>query len=432
MRRFRSWLSAKRLSEESVVTVETTPVAAKAAKAATTSTFTFHPSASSGQAVSRFTFPAIGLILVFLMAGWSPSSSGKPSPTSGHLPNLQSPISNLQSLSTLPIGMMVHPPSLDYFNKIARPDDIAGVPLANARILPEIVSGKRMVMSPSVELAEERAASFVGDAEYFGYNIEHWPDTPAAEQRDPEAAGHAAAGFARQHNLGYVVGPDLQFTEDAGADLAREADIYVIQGQRLQEDTRRFQAVVTTFAEAVRSGNPEVKVWVQVSASFGTPERTLSALQTVADHIDGIWIHYNPHSFEALQALAILLRPANQAIIPTLTASALATAAPASPARGPEAVPPIVTAVSPAPSPDVVSPTARTVSATPVATQSAPTASPLAISPPPSPTPGPAADSTAGSQLPLTGGAMAVLAVGAGGLVALGFVLGYLWYSLRR
>lgn len=351
----------------------------------------------------------LGLILVALFVSVSGVYAAAP-------PARQS---TRQRLAKLPLGMMVHPPSLDYFNKMARPDDIAGVPLPNARLLSEIVSGKRMVMSPSVDLAKEQAASFVSTAEYFGYNIEHWPDTPEAEKQAPVAASQAAAEFARQHDLGYILGPDLSFTEEFGPQLAQQVDIYVIQGQQLQENIPRFQKVVTDFAEAVRSTNPDVKVWVQVSASFGTPEQTVSALETVTDHIDGIWLHYNAFSFEALQSLVVLLRPDNRALSPTLTASAGATATAAGPTPVTEPPPPLPTA---------------TPSATP-RSESPPTASPeRAASADTQPTPEPEGlilhlPAQSASWL-LTMGCMTLIL--GGGLIALGFILGYLWHGYRR
>jgi hypothetical protein len=319
-----------------------------------------------------------------------------------------------ERLSQLPIGMMVHPPALDYFNANARADDIGAVLVVSTGLLPRISSGERLVMSPSVELAEERAAEFVADTEYFGYNIEHWPDTPASEQWSPGTAGAAAAEFARRHNLGYVVGPDLQFTEDFGAELAGPADIYVIQGQRIQENIPFFTTTVTNFAQNARRGNPDVLVWVQVSASFGTPEQTLEALQAVVDEIDGIWIHYNQNaqSFGALQELVQLLRGPNPA-----PAAATATA-----------VPPTATSMAAYPAPTLVVRLTQTPTTTPETTQPSSTASPALPLEPTGPVPDPPTQSPAAPWLPIAGAAIIVLAAG---LVGIGFIAGSLWSRQR-
>lgn len=261
----------------------------------------------------------IRLTVTLVLIGWVGSTGAVSStPEIPPLASIGAAQAVPRPLSDLPIGMMVHPPSLDYFNDVARSDDIGAVLVVSTGLLPRITSGKRLVMSPSVDLAEENAAAFVDDAEYLGYNVEHWPDTPDAEQADPATASANAAEFADRHDLGYVIGPDLQFTEDFGAELAQPADIYVIQGQRIQEDVAFFATTVNAFARNVRSGNPDVKVWVQVSSSFGTPEATIEALKEVAGQIDGIWVHYNQNaqSFATLQDLMKLLRQAAQANTP--------------------------------------------------------------------------------------------------------------------
>lgn len=318
-------------------------------------------------------------------------------------------------LSELPIGMMVHPPALDYFNAIARADDIGAVLVVSTGLLPRITGGQRLVMSPSVQLAEERADEFVGNTEYFGYNIEHWPDTPTAEQSGPAAASAAAAEFARQHGLRYVIGPDLQFTEDFGPELAAPAEIYVIQGQRIQDDIPFFTTTVTDFAASVRRANPSLRVWVQVSASFGTPQRTLEALQAVAGHIDGIWIHYNQNaqSFAALQELVALLRGVPR--VPT----------PPAPFTQPE--PTRAASITPTPSATPVRPTqqptrqrtnAPTPSVTPILPATAALPTPQVVPEPP------ASESPAAPWLPIAGAAIVVLAAG---LIAIGFVAGSMW-----
>ncbi len=319
-----------------------------------------------------------------------------------------------KALSELPIGMMVHPASLDYFNQTARPDDVGAVLVVNTRLLSRITAGQRLVMSPSVDLAEERANDFVDNAEYFGYNIEHWPDTPASEKGDPVVASEAAAEFARAHGLGYVIGPDLQFTEEAGAALAQTAEIYVIQGQRLQERVSFFETTVTNFAQMVRSGNPEVQVWVQVSSSFGTPEATLGALRTVQPYIDGIWIHYNQNtqSFEALKELVGLLRPGAGASVSTPATRDPAATSPASPLADS--------------ADDAATPTSGAVA--PLVTAAAPTATPLPTVPPADLLPDAPAEVPVLPWLPLIGAGMFALA---GGLIVFGFALGYVWNNWR-
>lgn len=325
-------------------------------------------------------------------------------------------------LSELPIGMMVHPPALDYFNAIARADDIGAVLVVSTGLLPRITGGQRLVMSPSVELAEQRAHEFGDDTEYFGYNIEHWPDTPASEQSSPGAASAAAAEFARRHGLRYVIGPDLRFTEDFGAELAAPAEIYVIQGQRIQEDIPLFTTTVTDFAENVRRSNPSLRVWVQVSASFGTPEQSFEALQAVAGHVDGIWIHYNQNaqSFAALQQLVTLLRGPAPVAGPNPADVVLATATPTAALRHSAA--PSRTVAQPTDPPTAVrSPELVEGSDT---SRSTPTASQVLPAPTALPIPDASTQSPAAPWLPIAGVAIVVLAAG---LIAIGFIAGSMW-----
>ena len=218
-------------------------------------------------------------------------------------------------LSTLPLTFPAQSSELiEYFNDIARPNDIVSLPKQFLPILSEIKAGQTMVAFASWEEAEAIIPSIQTEIEWVLYNPEHWDHTPTSEQQNLPATVQNAAQFLHDRGLLLFLAPNRRFIDEALEDIAPLADALLLQGQRLQDDPDFFASWITEKIEVARTANPNILIYVQVGANRGTPEVMLHAIQTVADQIDGIAIWSQPRTLENLQAFINLLRPDSQVL----------------------------------------------------------------------------------------------------------------------
>ncbi len=212
-------------------------------------------------------------------------------------------------LSQLPVTYPIMTSEMAaYFNRTARPLDIALIPAAQLRFLPAIESGRVRVGFASWEEAERRLPELADQIDIIAYNPEHWAQTPAAERADLPATVRRAADVARSYGLTFMVSPDRRFAADHLADIAPYADMIGLQGQRLQHDPQGFASWARELIAIARAANPNVQIFVQVGATQGTSAQMLAAIETIAGQIDGISIWTNARTFPILEQFIVSLQ----------------------------------------------------------------------------------------------------------------------------
>jgi hypothetical protein len=165
------------------------------------------------------------------------------------------------------------------------------------------------------------------------YDYERWKFTPEQEQRNPAGYLKQAADLVHARGLLFLTAPAVNLVKgiepmarpeqmDEGylrlgfaADAARYADVFDIQAQRFESDTKRYANFVRLAATQARQANPKVSVLAGISTQpFGprvTVDDILGAIMATRDVVDGYWFNiprpsqYSPHVTEFRPDIAI-------------------------------------------------------------------------------------------------------------------------------
>jgi hypothetical protein len=275
------------------------------------------------------------------------------------------------NLSELPLTFPVQSPEIaEYFNQIARPQDIASFPPSAIPLLSQVTQGQKMVGFFSWSDAERELEALAGQIDMVMYNPEHWEYTPDEEQQDLPATVKRAAEFTHAHGLQFMFAPDRRFAEAHLGEVAPYADAVLLQVQRVQQDPQTLVPWVNEMASTARAGNPEIQVYVQVGATRGTASEMFAAIQSVSDDIDGIAVWSLPRTKDVLEEFVTLIRESPPAVEAT-TASHTPTIIQPTPttAMTEEVTPTLI----PSPSETATSTSARTATETPTTASVTPT-----------------------------------------------------------
>jgi hypothetical protein len=166
---------------------------------------------------------------------------------------------------------------------------------------------------------------------YDNENGKDWP-TPKEELTDPTRYTRMAASAAHAAGLKFIAEPNFELIVGRGTrgkngqleltekqvpivrleEVAPDLDAISLQLQRAQADLEQYRELTRRYSSAVRSVNPRVLIFVQVtfrekSGKVSTPTELLRAVQAVADLVDGIWIHVDRNNEEHLRSATELL-----------------------------------------------------------------------------------------------------------------------------
>jgi hypothetical protein len=212
-------------------------------------------------------------------------------------------------LATLPLAFPVQSPAVAaYFDRIARPEDVAFTPQPYVSLLPQITAGRKGVMFWSWQDARSQLPGLQHQVKLVIYDPEHWPQTPASEQENLVATVRGASQLVHADGLQFAIAPDRAFDQQYLSQLAPYADVVVLQGQRLQGDPGSFTSWTTGMIGVARTANPQVKIYVQVNAVPSTAQMQ-AALKGVANSVDGVAIWSTPNSLPSLQQYVATARP---------------------------------------------------------------------------------------------------------------------------
>ena len=145
---------------------------------------------------------------------------------------------------------------VDWFNKTARPDDIARAEhVALMDLMDEITAGSRLVVFKSAADPRARPCPLSPmEFDLLGYNLESGPANPADEQADPIASVQVMQDLAQQYDLKLAMGPDRNFALQYGTALAPYVDIFVLQIQRVQTEPETVRGFVIPLVEEPAQG----------------------------------------------------------------------------------------------------------------------------------------------------------------------------------
>jgi uncharacterized protein YjbI with pentapeptide repeats len=209
-----------------------------------------------------------------------------------------------------PIHLQINltPDLVSHFNQMARPEDIAHIEYTSDVLLLEAVhAGQRMMVFKSAALAEQLVPRLGGYLDLIGYNLEHGPINPLADQQDPVAAAQRLRALADQQGLGLAIGPDHDFVVSHGVMMAPYADQFVLQVQLVQEQPEMVRSYVLSTSTALRQANPALEIIVQIRTE-GNLDALVELVEGLAPEIDGIAILTSPQTTEFAIALWSRLR----------------------------------------------------------------------------------------------------------------------------
>ena len=168
-------------------------------------------------------------------------------------------------------------------------------------------------MTPE-EIAKRKQAGF----NWICYDNENGKDwkTPKEELADPTKYTILAAKLTHAAGLKFIAEPNFELIVGRGTrgkngkltltdkrvptvrmkEVAPYLDAISLQLQRAQADVEQYRELARRYANEVRSVNPKAIIFVQVtslekSGKISTPAELMPSVRSVADFVDGIWIH---------------------------------------------------------------------------------------------------------------------------------------------
>jgi hypothetical protein len=237
------------------------------------------------------------LITVLLVSGSMPMT-----------PAHAAPSERIDSVGDLWLDIGLGPPLVDWFNRVARPDDIARADHISEINLPdEITTGRKLVVFKSAAEAEQAVPEIADRIDILGYNLEHGPATPPDEQADPVGSVKRMHDLARQYGLTLALGPDHSFALSDGVEMAPHVDIFVLQVQRAQTDPATALDFVQPLIPELRQANPDLQISVQVRTE-GDVVAIVDLIDCIKEGLDGVSILTSPDTVDIAEALVDELR----------------------------------------------------------------------------------------------------------------------------
>lgn len=214
----------------------------------------------------------------------------------------------LNSVGDLWLDVSLGPPLVDWFNRVARADDIARVDqFRQTKLLDEITAGRKLVVFKSVDEAERFVPRIADRIDVIGYNLEQGPGYLILEQADPLGSVKRMHDLARQHGLELAFGPDHSLALSNGVAVAPYVDIFVLQIQRVQTEPATARDFVLSLAPELRRANPDLDISVQVRTE-GNVVAIVDLIDSLKDDLDGVSILTSPETVDIAEELVTELR----------------------------------------------------------------------------------------------------------------------------
>jgi hypothetical protein len=219
-----------------------------------------------------------------------------------------------ESVRDLWLDVSLGPPLVDWFNRVARPDDIARV--ENVRqmdLIDDVTTGRKLVVFKSVAEAERFVPRIADQIDIIGYNLESGQGYLSEELADPVSNVKRMHDLARQYDLLLAFGPDHNLALSDGVAVAPYVDIIVLQVQRVQTDPATVFEFVLPLIPRLREANPDLEVSVQVRTE-GDVIGVVDLIDALNDQLDGVSILTSPETVRTAEALVTELQTRKDAI----------------------------------------------------------------------------------------------------------------------
>ena len=235
---------------------------------------------------------------------------------------------------TVPLGfILIDASDVELFNRLARPTDMIAAKPDTLDLLETVTAGRKMLfVGPSHErnadggwqaMSDEGMSSLMAQARQhgatlFGYNLENGSKGEELINRERQVGL-----LARAAKLTYNFGPlFVRLMFPGGEAAAREADVVVVQAQAFQRSAGFDVGKVLNVVKRLRSANPNVQVYVQVSFMNRDDGRLLSAnevvthIKMIAGEVDAVWLFYGPRTADLFRGVFAGLRQTSDASPP--------------------------------------------------------------------------------------------------------------------
>lgn len=260
----------------------------------------------------------IALIAFLLVLGTLPAAS-----------TYATPSTQVESVRDMWIDLSMGAPLIEWFNRTARSDDVARVEnIAQIGLLDRVTVGRKLVIFKSVDEAERFVPEIADQIDIIGYNLERGPANPLEDQNNPVESVQRMRDLADRHGLLLAVGPDRDFALSDGPAMARYADMFVLQVQRVQTEPVQVRNFVEPMAAELREVNPDLEISVQVRTE-GDVVVLVDLVASLQEQLDGVSILTSPETVAIAEDLVKELRtrtPASSS--PTDTANVQPTDTP--------------------------------------------------------------------------------------------------------
>lgn len=238
------------------------------------------------------------------------------------------------SVRDLWLDISLGPPLVDWFNQVARPDDIARIDhVRQLNLLDEITAGRKLVVFKSVEEAERFLPDIADSIDIIGYNLENGPGYHTEELANPVGSVKRMHDLAQKYDLELAFGPDHRLALSDGVEVAPYVDIFVLQVQRAQTEPARVFDFVLPMAQELHEANPDIEVAVQIRTE-GDVAAIVDLIDAMNDSLDGVSVLTSPETVDVAEMLVVELQtrendirgPAAIAAAPSATKSETPTA----------------------------------------------------------------------------------------------------------
>ena len=214
----------------------------------------------------------------------------------------------VDSVMDLWLDISMGPPLVDWFNRMARSDDIARVEsIRQIDQLAGVKVGRKLVVFKSIAESEQLLPTLADKIDIIGYNLENGPGYPADEQADPVGSVKRMHDLAQQYDLPLAFGPDHRLALSDGVAIAPYVDILVLQVQRVQTEPDLARDFVLPLMPRLRRANPALQITVQVRTE-GDVVAIVDLIDSIKDNLDGVSILTSPETVKVAEALVQELR----------------------------------------------------------------------------------------------------------------------------
>jgi len=218
-----------------------------------------------------------------------------------------------EKILSIPLGIGVYDSEdVDFFNRFAVEQDVIAVRSEYLSLLDRVRTGqKKLILSPH-DRENLDISALINEAKGKGVTILGFNLETALSQEELIDQEIQMKSLAQEAGLLYVFGPTLQKLSKFYLDFAPHSDILVLQSQRFQT-TADYEQRVEQLISNIKSANPKVKVWVQVSVippekRDATADEIVSDIKLIADHADLVLIYFTPKTASVMEEVILKLR----------------------------------------------------------------------------------------------------------------------------